>query len=106
MEWGQQIISSTVQCWSCPVFDRMFQIISQASKAAYEKMYAVCIVLFLVIFAFYIFGVVWKNLTSGFSDGWFDKSVRPVFINSIFALSFLALHLNQWHMLRKHMLRQ
>ena len=91
MEWGQQIISSTVQCWSCPVFDRMFQIISQASKAAYEKMYAVCIVLFLVIFAFYIFGAVWKNLTSGFSDGWFDKSVRPVFINSIFALSFLAL---------------
>ncbi len=88
---GQSFINSTAQCWSCPVFDRLFQVVSNAAAAAYEKFVPLCTVLFCVIFAFYVFGAVWKNLTTGFQDGWFAKSLRPVFINSIFVLAFLGL---------------
>ena len=88
---GYDFISSSVQCWSCPIFDRMFQIISDAAAAAYPKFAMICTALFLVIFAFYVFGAVWKNLTTGFQDGWFDKSLRPVLINSIFVVAFLGM---------------
>ena len=88
---GQSFIDSTVQCWSCPVFDRLFQVVSNAAAAAYPKFVMICTILFCVIFAFYVFGAVWKNLTNGFQDGWFNKSLRPVFVNSIFALAFLGM---------------
>ena len=32
-----------------------------------------------------------KNIKEGFKDGWFDKSLRPVFVNSLFALLFLGM---------------
>lgn len=88
---GQSLISNTVQCWSCPIFDRMFQIISQAASVAYSKFVFICVVLFCAFFTLYVFGAVWKNMTTGFQDGWIDKSLRPVFINSIFALGFLGM---------------
>ena len=87
---GQFFIDNAIQCWSCPLFDRMFQVISLAAAKAYEKLALLCAVFFLAIFAFYIFGAVWKNMTTGFQDGWFNKSLRPVFINSLFALVFLG----------------
>lgn len=90
-ELAASLISNTVQCWSCPIFDRMFQIVSNAAAVAYPKFVVICTVLFCAIFAFYIFGAVWKNMTDGFQDGWFAKSVRPVFINSLFALAFLGM---------------
>ncbi len=90
-EMGQDFINSTVQCWSCPVFDRMFQIISDAAAVVYPRFVVICTILFCAIFSFYIFGAVWKNITTGFQDGWFDKSLRPVFVNSLFALAFLGM---------------
>lgn len=90
-ELGQSFIDNTVQCWSCPLFDRLFQIVSNAAAAVYPKFVIICTILFCVIFAFYVFGAVWKNMTTGFNDGWFDKSLRPVFLNAIFALAFLGL---------------
>ena len=90
-ELASSLISNTVQCWSCPIFDRMFQIVSNAAAVAYPKFVVICTILFCAVFAFYIFGAVWKNMTNGFQDGWFAKSVRPVFINSLFALAFLGM---------------
>lgn len=90
-ELVSSLISNTVQCWSCPIFDRMFQIVSNAAAVAYPKFVVICTILFCAVFAFYIFGAVWKNMTNGFQDGWFAKSVRPVFINSLFALAFLGM---------------
>lgn len=90
-ELASSLISNTVQCWSCPIFDRMFQIVSNAAAVAYPKFVVICTILFCAVFAFYIFGAVWKNMTDGFQDGWFAKSVRPVFINSLFALAFLGM---------------
>ncbi len=88
---ASSFINNTIQCWTCPIFDRMFQIVSDAAAAAYPKFVLICTILFCAIFAFYIFGAVWKNMTSGFQDAWFSKSVRPVFINSLFALTFLGM---------------
>lgn len=88
---AQSFIDNTAQCWSCPIFDRMFQIVSDAAAAAYPKFVLICTILFCAIFAFYIFGAVWKNMKEGFQDGWFNKSIRPVFINSLFALTFLGM---------------
>ena len=90
-ELGHIFISNTVQCWSCPIFDRMFQIISAAAANAYPKFVFICTVVFMAFFSLYVFGAVWKNITTGFQDGWFSKSMRPVFINSIFAMAFLGM---------------
>ena len=90
-EFGASLIFNTVQCWSCPIFDRMFQIISEAASAAYPIFVGICVMLFMVVFAFYVFGAVWKNMSTGFNKGWFDKSLRPVFINALFALTFLGM---------------
>ena len=90
-EIGQSFISDTVQCWSCPIFDRMFQVISQAAGQAYNGFVLICVVIFCAFFSLYIFGAVWKNMTKGFQDGWINKSLRPVLINSIFALGFLGM---------------
>lgn len=88
---GQSFISNTVQCWSCPIFDRMFQVISQAAAYAYPKFVFICVVVFCAFLSLYIFGAVWKNMTAGFQDGWINKSLRPVLINSIFAMGFLGM---------------
>ena len=88
---GEAFIDNSLQCWSCPIFDRLFHIVSQAAAVAYDDFVRICMVLFCVIFAFYVFGAVWKNMTEGFKDGWFDKSLRPIFINSLFALAFLGM---------------
>lgn len=90
-ELAQSFIDNTAQCWTCPIFDRMFQIVSDAAAVAYPKFVIICTILFCAIFAFYVFGAVWKNMTGGFQDAWFSKSIRPVFINSLFALTFLGM---------------
>jgi len=89
---AHSFISEATQCWSCPIFDRMFQVISSASAAVYRPFAIICTALFLTVFAFYIFGAVWTNLTKGFQDGWINKSLRPVFINSIFVVAFLGMN--------------
>jgi len=90
-ELGQGFIESTVQCWACPIFDRMFKIISDAATSAYPTFVGICFTLFCFIFAFYLFGAVWKNLTTGFQNGWFDKYIRPVFINSLVVVAFFGM---------------
>ena len=31
------LVDSSVQCWGCPVFDRLFQIVSNAAAAVYDQ---------------------------------------------------------------------
>ena len=88
---GNAFIDNAAQCWSCPIFDRMFQVVSEAAAAAYPLFVEICVALFCIMFAFYIFGAIWKNMTEGFKDGWINKSLRPMFVNSLFALTFLGL---------------
>ncbi len=84
-------IDSTVQCWGCPVFDRLFQVVSESAAAVYEQFAMFCVIIFCVIFAAYVFSAIWKNAKSGMSDPWYTKSLRPVFLNSIVAMAFLGM---------------
>lgn len=85
------LIDSSVQCWGCPVFDRLFQIVSNAAAAVYDKFVLFCIILFCVLFAFYVLNAVWKNMKGGVTDPFYQKSLKPVFINSLVSLAFLSM---------------
>lgn len=89
--WMASLVDSTVQCWGCPVFDNLFQLVSNAAAAAYDKFALVCVVLFCIIFAFFVFSAVWKNFTNGLKDSFYQKSVQRVFINAIVCISFLGM---------------
>ena len=88
-ELFNNLIEGTVQCYGCPIFDRLFQIVSNAAGAVYNKMALLATIIFLVLFAFFILNSVWQNIKSESPDPWYQKSVRPVIINSLIALTFL-----------------
>lgn len=86
------LIDSTVQCWGCPIFDRLFQIVSNAAAAAYKQFTVLCVIIFCVLFAFFVLNAVWKNMKAGGGDDpFYQKSIKPVFINSLVALTFLSM---------------
>lgn len=85
------LVDSSVQCWGCPVFDRLFQIVSDAAAAVYDQFIIFCAILFCVLFAFYVINAVWKNMKGGVTDPFYQKSLKPVLINSLVALAFLSM---------------
>lgn len=92
---GQSFVNNAVQCWSCPVFDRLFEVVSLAAAKVYPIFVTLCVILFCVVFAIYVFGIVWKNLTGkyadGFKDGWFKNSIWTIVKNSLFVVAFLGM---------------
>ncbi|MCL1902728.1 MAG: hypothetical protein FWG18_03845, partial [Alphaproteobacteria bacterium] len=60
--WLSAFVESNIQCWSCGVFDRLFQVISAAAAAIYGKMTIVAVLIFIIFVAFYILYAVWKNI--------------------------------------------
>ncbi len=87
-------VSNHVQCWGCPVFDRLFGIVSTAAAAVYDQLVYISFVLFMVFFAFFAFNIVWKSMRDSKSeDPFFTKTLQPVFINSLVALTFLGMGL-------------
>jgi len=89
-ELANSLIDSGVQCWTCPVFDNLFAIISNTAAAAYQRLCIFSIVIFCVLFAFYALNVVWNNIKNGGKDSLFDKTLRPILIKSLIALSLLS----------------
>lgn len=89
--WMNSLVDTSVQCWGCAVFDRLFQVVSYAAGAVYKQFTIFCVILFCVFFAFFIINAVWQNIRGGMRDPWYSKSVRPVIINSLVALSLLSL---------------
>ena len=92
-ELANSLIDSGVQCWTCPVFDSLFAIISNTAAAAYQRLCIFSIVIFCVLFAFYALNVVWNNIKNGGKDSLFDKTLRPILIKSLIALSLLSMGL-------------
>lgn len=86
---ANNFIDGVVQCYGCPIFDRLFQIVSSAATAVYDKMAFFATLIFCVLFAFFILNTVWQNIKKDIPDPWYQKSVRPVIINSLIALTFL-----------------
>ena len=82
-------IDGAIQCYGCPIFDRIFGVVSAAAAAVYDKMAFLATLIFCVLFAFYVINAVWQNIKKDVPDPWYQKSVRPVIINSLIALSFL-----------------
>ena len=89
-ELAESLISGAMQCWTCPIFDRLFEIISNAAGAAYQRLTVISVVIFVVLLGFYIINAVWQNIKSGGSDPFFQKSVKPVLIKSLIALTLLS----------------
>lgn len=85
------LIDSYVQCWGCPVFDRLFQVVSNAAAAVYDQFIIFCAILFCILFAFYVVNAVWKNIKGGVTDSFYQKSLKPVLINSLISLAFLSM---------------
>ncbi len=85
------LIDNAVQCWGCPVFDRLFQIVSNAAAAVYQQFSFFCIILFCVMFAFFVLNAFWKNMRNDMKDPWYAGSVQKVFINAVVALGLLGM---------------
>ena len=85
------LVDSSMQCWGCPVFDRLFQVISAAAAAVYRQFSLFCILIFCLILVFYILYAVWKNIHDGVPDPLYQKSIKPILINSLFVFALLGL---------------
>lgn len=84
------LTESLTQCWTCPIFDRLFEIISNTAAVAYQRLTVISVIVFSVLFGFYIINAVWQNLKSGSPDPFFQKSIRPVLIKSLIVLALLS----------------
>lgn len=82
-------VDNTVQCYGCPIFDRLFQIVSSAAASVYDRMALLMSILFCALFAFFVLNAVWQNIKKDVPDPMYQKSVRPVIINSLIALTLL-----------------
>ena len=87
---ANSLIDSSIQCWTCPIFDSLFAIISNSAAAAYQRITFLSVMVFIVLLAFYILSAVWQNIKKGGEDPFFQKTVRPVLIKSLIALSLLS----------------
>ncbi len=86
-------IDGATQCWGCPVFDRLFGVVSNAAAGIYDRMVQICWVLFAVLFVGYIIWAVFKRFNPknpDTSDPFFTKTVVRVVINSLFVGALLG----------------
>lgn len=99
--WLQSLGDNAVQCWGCPVFDRLFQVISSAAAAAYNKLAWLAIIIFAVLLVFHILRSVFDNLgifdifKTGLGgevkDYSYQKYFKPVLVNGLVVVSLLGL---------------
>ena len=85
-----KLTESLMQCWTCPIFDRLFEIISNTAAAAYQRLTVISVIIFIVLMGFYIINAVWQNIKNAGTDPFFQKSVKPVLIKSLIALALLS----------------
>lgn len=90
-EWLSSLVDSTVQCWGCGVFDRLFQIVSDAAALVYDKFAFFCVVLFCIMFSFFVVNAVWKTVRGNVSDPLYEKSIQRVFVNAIVCVGLLGM---------------
>lgn len=87
---GHTLIDNTVQCLGCPIFDRLFQVVSDAAGKVYGTFATFSTLLLCVLLAFFIIYAVWKNMKSSDTSGLITKSLKPAIINSMIALTLLG----------------
>lgn len=84
------LVDNTIQCWGCPVFDRLFQIISLAAASMYDYFSKICVVLLVLLMGIYISNAVLQNMKNGFNDPLMKKSVQKMFFNALIAITLLG----------------
>jgi len=99
-KWLGPFVDKTVQCWDCPIFDRLFQIISSAAAAMYDKMVVLCIIIFAIVIAFYVLWAVTDNMglwkafggkAPEVQDHTYQTYFKPVLINGLIVMSLFSL---------------
>lgn len=98
---ANNLIDAGIQCWTCPIFDNLFAIVSNAAGAMYERLCLFSVIIFSVLFGFYVINAFWQNIKKGMPDPFFQKSLKPVLIKSLAVLSLLALGLTVPKMISK-----
>ena len=88
--WINNLIENSIQCWGCGVFDRLIQLVSGLAAGIYTSISQICILLFSIMFAAFVFNAFWQNIKGGASDPMLSKSVQKVFINSLICLTLLS----------------
>lgn len=89
INWIDSLIESTVQCWGCEIFDRLFSVVSIAAGHMYKQVTIVALALFIALFITFLFNAVFKNIKDGGKDPLYTKSVLKVIINALIVLSLL-----------------
>lgn len=89
-DWANSLVNSATQCWTCPIFDNLFAIISNTAAAAYQRLILFSVIIFTVLMAFYIFNAVWQNLKDPSKDPFFQTSIKPVLIKALIAMTLLT----------------
>ena len=92
-ELANILIDNGTRCWTCPLFDKLFEIISNTAAALYEQLTIFGVIIFCILFAVYVINAFWQNMKSDMKDPYFQESVKPVLIKSLFVLSLLGLGL-------------
>ena len=92
-ELANAFIDKTAQCWTCPIFDNLFAVISDTAAALYERLSFFGVVIFSILFCFYVLNVVWTNIKDNMKDPFYQKNLKPVLLKSLMVLSLLALGL-------------
>lgn len=88
--WINSLIEDNVQCWGCAVFDKLFEIISNAAASVYETFGQVCVIAFAFMFTAFVFNAVFQNMKKGAPDPFLQKSVVRVIISAVVALTLLG----------------
>lgn len=88
--WIDSFVDAGVQCWGCEVFDSLFQVVSAAGAALYDRMAQFGMILLAVFIAFYVLYSVWTNLSKGAEDFTYQKYFKPVLINSLLVVALLG----------------
>ena len=90
---NQMLVSLTdkvVQCWGCAVFDRLFQVVSTIGVEIYNSLTQICLAIFGLLFAIFVFNAIWKNFKGGLKDPIMKDSFLKAFIRAVFALTLLG----------------
>ena len=82
---------NVIQCWGCEVFDRLFQIVSNATAMIYDKLVWLCIITFCAVFTVFVANAVYQNIKSDGKDPWYEKSIQKVIINAIVSMGILGM---------------
>lgn len=91
IDTARDFVDSTIQCWGCPVFDRLFEVVSNAAAMVYGRFAMFCTVLLCMLLAFYIVNAIWTNIKSGVSDPWYSKTAQPAVLGAMLAVFLLGL---------------